>query len=83
MDFIKPILPVLTLHGSSPESLRNDYMNVLKEIYSLQEAIRKVDFHSRDYNGQEEWTNARIQRLEIMAQLKYIQNHFEIIAESI
>lgn len=83
MDYNKPTLPVLMLHGSSPESLRYEYMSVLRCLYHLQEAISRVDFHSRDYDGQEQFNKARNERLEIMAQIKYIQNYFELIAESI
>jgi hypothetical protein len=83
MDYYKPTLPALMIHGSNPESLRNEYMNVLKQIYKLTESLQKVDFHGRDYINSEEFNKARQERLEIYIQLAGMQNYFECIVESI
>jgi hypothetical protein len=83
MDFKNPILPVRNLHGSSTESLRNDYYNALKKLNEFLIAYRNIDFHSRDYSDLNHYKKAEQEHTQIFFMAMDIENYLTAHIESI
>jgi len=77
---MNPTLPVKTLHGTSWQSLCEDYDNARVAVEEAANAISKIEFNSRDYIG-EGWRNAVEERAAIFKKLDEVREYLMTHAE--
>lgn len=69
---MNPILPVKTLHGTSWQSLCEDYDNARIAVEEASNALAKIEFNSRDY-ATGEWSDVVKQRHDIYEKLAEVR----------
>jgi len=77
---MNPTLPVKTLHGTSWQSLCEDYDNARVAVDEATDAISKIEFNSRDYIG-DAWETAVKERHDIYEKLAEIRQYLMTHAE--
>lgn len=77
------ILPHVNLNGTGVQTLFSDYTNARDKIWEAIEAIKRIEFHSRDYiqqaNGKEIWKKAVIEHEARLAALYSIESNYSNI----
>jgi hypothetical protein len=73
-------LPCINLNGTTASRLAEDYKTALDLAKQLQEALRAIDFHPRNYPVQDTWGPARQEFATVLQhadEIKtYLQKHF-------
>jgi hypothetical protein len=70
---MNPILPVKTLHGTSWQSLCEDYENARIAVDDATNALSKIEFNSRDY-AYGTWRDAIKERHDIYEKLSEVRD---------
>jgi len=74
-------LPTINLNGTSAKMLMRENLEAQRAIEDALEAIRKVEFHPRDYPNPGQWEAALAERTAIERSLFLAGAHFMAVAE--
>ena len=83
------LLPCIHINGTSPITLRDDYIAASDALYQAMRAFDKIEFNSRDYYplGDRAWSEARANRqihADALANARaYLMEHAEHAADAI
>lgn len=77
------IFPTIHLNGTSPEMLREGYLNAYRSVGTAIQSIESIEFNSRDYypQGHEAWNKAVKERREQVMKLAEVQKYLLEVAE--
>ncbi len=72
------VLPTVHLNGTSSQTLIDGYCRARSAISDAMEALREIEFNSRDYypQGDDVWLAAVQERMEQFAALRKIDQQF-------
>lgn len=83
----KLTLPCITINGTSPARLLEDYSIVRKDILLAVNSMQTMEFHSRDYmqqeNGAEKWRQAQKEHASRMQRLIAVADEIFTIMEHV
>jgi len=77
---MNPTLPTPTLHGTSFQSLCEDYEKARLAVEEAANAISQIEFNSRDYTS-ETWYEAVAERADIFKKLGEVRTYLMTHAE--
>ena len=77
------ITPIKTLHGTSAESLLNDYFAAMSAVNTAKQKFLRIEFNARDYATFELFCEAKAQRIDAYTKLEQVERYLETIVESI
>jgi len=77
---MNPTLPTKNLHGTSFQSLCEDYEKARLAVEEAANAISHIEFNSRDYTN-ESWYEAVVERAAIFKKLDEVRTYLMTHAE--
>ena len=79
------ILPTIHTNGTSPEMLKEGYLEAYRAVTAADATLVAIEFNARDYypQGPEAWTTARAERQHQLARLRCIAAELMTVLEHI